>query len=467
MVLDELVELIAGADFDDLPDAAVQAAQAFILDSLAVGVAGRRNPHRDAVLGVALAWGRGEAAGVLGDSVRVPAPTAAFVNAYQMHCLEFDCVHEPAVVHAMTAVLAAILAECERAAAPVSGRRFIAAATLGVEVAALLGVAATAPLTFFRPATAGVFGAAAAVAVLRHYGAAGIRGCFGHALAQAAGTMQAHEEGKPTLPVQLGNAARAGLVAADLAGAGVPAPEDALEGPYGYFALFERSFDTAGLAEALGKVWRVTELSHKPYPSGRATHGGLEAALQLRGQGVTAKALKAMRLSAPPLIHQLVVRPPLADMNLNYARLCFPYVGATALLHGTVGLEHFTAEALADAEVLAVAQRFSASLNEVEDPAAFTPQTLTAELTDGSSLAVRIDKVLGSPAHPLSQDQLQAKVRACLGSVYADEGRADALMDAVAALPQTADAKALLGPITGRRAQTPAEVLQREGRAER
>ena len=466
-MLDDLVELIARTDFDELPDAAVQAAQTFILDTLAVGVAGRRNPYRDAVLGAVDAWGQGEVARVLGDSVLVPAPTAAFVNAYQMHCLEFDCVHEPAVVHAMTAVLAATLAECEQAAAPVSGRQFIAAATLGVEVAALLGMAATAPLTFFRPATAGVFGAAAAVAVLRNYEAAQIRSCFGHALCHAAGTMQAHEEGKPTLPVQLGNAARAGLLAADLAGAGVPAPEDALEGPYGYFALFERSFDIIGLADTLGKVWRVTELSHKPYPSGRATHGGVEAVLQLRSQGVTAKALKAMRLSAPPLIHQLVVRPPLADMNVNYARLCFPYVGATALLHGTVGLEHFTAEALQDAEVLAAAQRFSASVNEVADPAAFTPQTLTAELADGSALAVRIDQLPGSPNHPLSQEQRQAKVRTCLGSVYADEARADALLDAVAALPQTADAKALLGPITGGRAQTPAELLQREGRAER
>ena len=448
-MLDELVELIAGTRFDDLPDAAVQAAQTFILDTLAVGVAGRRNPYRDAVLGAGRAWGEGEAARILGDSVRVPATTAAFVNAYQMHCLEFDCVHEPAVVHAMTAVLAATLAESEQAAAPVSGQQFIVAATLGVEVAALLGMAATAPLTFFRPATAGVFGAAAAVAVLRNYGAPRIRSCFGHALCHAAGTMQAHEEGKPTLPVQLGNAARAGLVAADLAAAGVPAPEDALEGPYGYFALFERSFDAAGLAEALGKVWRVTELSHKPYPSGRATHGGVEAALQLRGQGVTAKALKAMKLSAPPLIHQLVVRPPLADMNVNYARLCFPYVGATALLHGTVGLEHFTDEALGDAAVLAAAQRFSAIVNEIQDPAAFTPQTLTAELADGASLSVCIDKVLGSPEHPLSEAQRLAKVRACLSSVYADEGRAEGLIKAVAALPQTANAKTLLAPVTG------------------
>ena len=261
--------------------------------------------------------------------------------------------------------------------------------------------------------------------------------------------MQAHEEGKPTLPVQLGNAARAGLVAADLAAAGVPAPEDALEGPYGYFALFERSFDLSGLADGLGAVWRVTELSHKPHPSGRATHGGVEAVLKLRSQGVSAGALQAMRLSAPPLIHQLVVRPPLAGMDAHYARLCFPYVGATALLRGAVGLEHFTAEALGDPEVLAAAQRFSASVNEVADPAAFTPQTLTAELADGSSLSVYIDQLLGSPNHPLTESQRLAKVYTCLNSVYADESRAAALIDAAAALPEAANANALLRPVTG------------------
>ena len=448
-MLDELVELIAGTGFDDLPDAAVQAAQTFILDTLAVGVAGRRNPYRDAVLGAALAWGQGETARVLGDSVRVPAPTAAFVNAYQMHCLEFDCVHEPAVVHAMTAVVGAALAECEQAAAPVDGKRLLAAVVLGVEVAAVLGLAAAAALTFFRPATAGVFGAAVAVAVLRRYAAAQIRVCFGHALAQAAGTMQAHEEGKATLPVQLANAARAGLVAADLAAAAVPAPEDALEGPYGYFALFERNFDTSGLAAALGTVWRVTELSHKPFPSGRATHGGVEAILKLRDQGVTAAALTALRWSAPPLIHQLVARPPLPDMDVNYARLCLPYVGATALLRGAVGLEHFSPEALRAPDVLAVAQRFRGSINEVSDPAAFTPQTFVAELADGTRKSLGIDHLLGSPAHPLSQAQRHAKVRACLGSVYGHDGRASALINAVAALPEAADANVLLGPVTG------------------
>lgn len=451
-MLNELTELAAETRFEDLPEAAVQAAQIFLLDCLAVAAAGRRSPHREAVAQAVRSWGAGEAARVLGDDLRLPAASAAFLNAYQMHCLEFDCVHEPAVVHAMTAVAGAALAECEQAA-PVDGRRFIAALILGVEVASVLGLAAAAPLSFFRPATAGVFGAAVAVGALRGFDAPRQRLCFGHALSHAAGTMQAHEEGKPTLPLQLANAARGGLVAADLAAAGMPAPAEALEGPYGYFSLFERRTDSRGLAEALGRPWRVAELSHKPFPSGRASHGGISALLQLRKEGLTPGNLLNAELAAPPLIHQLVVRPAKTNMDLNYARLCFPYLGALALTCGAVNLEHFEDRLLNDPDILKLARRFSASPNDASDPAAFTPQTLTARLRDGSRMFCQVDRLPGSPRLPLSERERCAKVQDCLAWVHLDAHRAADLIEAAAGLPDAADARCLLDPVAKDRAK--------------
>ncbi len=449
-LIERLTALAVDTTFGDLPPAAVDATQTFLLDSLAVGVAGRTGPWREEVLATALAWGAGGSARILGDALAVPPATAAFVNAWQMHCLEFDCVHEGAVAHVLSAVVPAALAQCDQSA--VDGQRLLLALAIGVEVAALLGVAANAPLRFFRPATVGAFGAAVAVGVLRGFDARAIGRCFGHALGQVAGTMQAHEEGKPTLPVQLGAAARAGLVAADLAQAGVPAPEDALEGRYGYLNLFEASADAQGVARQIGDPWRVTELSHKPYPSGRATHGGIEATLHLRAEGVTADNLRSIRLRAPPLIHQLVIRPAHAGMNANYARLCFPYVGAVALDCGHVGLEHFSEQALNQPTSLALAKRFTASVNDVADPAAFVPQALSAELIDGRNVTVRVDELLGSPAHPLTQAQQAAKVGTCLTAVFADASRAQRLMAAVGGLPQATDARTLLDPITDRAA---------------
>ncbi len=445
-LLDRLTQLAVETAFGDLPPAAVRATQTFLLDGLAVGVAGRTGPWRDETVRMALAWGRGGTARILGDALCVPPATAAFVNAYQMHCLEFDCVHEGAVAHVMTAVGAAALAECDRRT--VDGQRLLLALTIGVEVAANLGVAANAPLRFFRPATVGVFGAAAAVGALRGFDQAATRRCFGHALGQVAGTMQAHEEGKPTLPLQLAAAARAGIVAADLAQAEVPAPADALEGRYGYFPLFETHSDSKGVASQAGLSWRVTELSHKPYPSGRATHGGIEAVLRLRAQGVRSDNLLSMQLRAPPLIHQLVIRPAHQGMNANYARLCFPYVGAVALECGRVGIDDFSEQALSRPEPLALAKRFTATVSDASDPAAFAPQTLSAELRDGRRAEMRIDDLLGSPSRPLTPEQQQAKVRICLAAVFTDAARAERLMEAVRSLPQAGDARELLDPIT-------------------
>ena len=45
--------------------------------------------------------------------MRLPAAGAAFLNAWQMHNQEFDCLHEGAVVHAMASVLPAALAVAE------------------------------------------------------------------------------------------------------------------------------------------------------------------------------------------------------------------------------------------------------------------------------------------------------------------------------------------------------------------
>ena len=118
------------------------------------------------MLAAARGWGAGAEARVWGTAARLPAPQAALVNGFQVHCQEFDCLHEGAVVHALATLLPAALAHAERAGG-VSGRALIAAVAAGVDVSCRLGLAARQGLRFFRPATAGGFGAAAALASLR------------------------------------------------------------------------------------------------------------------------------------------------------------------------------------------------------------------------------------------------------------------------------------------------------------
>ena len=426
----------------DLPEETRSRARTFLHDSLAVGVAGRNAAHADAVLAMVQGWGAGEVAGVLGrPGLRLPAPSAAFVNAFQIHGQEYDCVHEPAVLHPMATVLAALLAELARGEA-VDGERFLTAIVAGVDVAVTLGLAAPDALKFFRPATAGIFGCVAAIASLRQMPREQALDAFGHALALVSGTMQAHLEGKPALPVQVANAARGSLVAIDLARGGMPGVTRPIDGPFGYFALLEVREALAPALERLGKGHRITEVSWKPFPTGRAGHGGIVAMQQLReGQGLSAANLEALEYHAPPLIHRLVGRPAHEGMEPGYARLCMQYLMAVTLLRGTVTLADFSREALDDAEVLALARRITVINDGNPDLAAFVPARAVARTTEGRELSQAVAAQLGSPEWPLTDQQHSAKALGCLEFAGLAETH-EALSQAVAALAQESDALA-------------------------
>ena len=404
-----------GLTWEAIPAPARQAARTFLHDSLCVGVAGRNAPHADDILRAAQGWGQGSDGGVLGrPGVRLPATQAAFVNAFQIHSQEFDCVHEPAVVHPLATILAALMAETERSG-PYAGREILTALTAGVDVAAGLGVAVTTPLKFFRPATAGIFGCVAAIARLRRLPREIALEAFGYALAFASGTMQAHTEGKPALPVQIANAARGAIAAIDVACAGLTAARQSIDGPFGYLPLFETGFDLAPVIASLGKTFRIAEVSWKPFPTGRAAHGAIVATQALiRDHGIALEDVESLTYRAPPLIKRLVGRPMIEVMTPAHARLCFPYLAGIVLTRGGVGLTDFTPESLNNPRLRAFAGRVTVEDNGNPDPAAFVPAVAIVRLKDGRELHAEVAAQFGSPAWPLSREQHMDKAQACL-----------------------------------------------------
>jgi 2-methylcitrate dehydratase PrpD len=263
------------------------------------------------------------------------------------------------------------------------------------------------------------------------------RDALGIYYGQCAGTMQAHVEASPQLAMQMGFAARSAVTAVELARRGMPGPRAPISGPFGYFALFDGEADPAPFDD-LGRVWRVCGLSHKPWPTGRATQGGIDGLQQLiAAHGIGADQVAAGRFLVPPLTHRLVGRPPQDAMPSDrmtaaYARLCLSYIGAVCLQHGTVGLDDFTAEALADPDTLALARRLSVIADSNPDPNALHPIRVELDLADARTFACDVSEVLGSPERPLTPEQARAKFDAC--------GAPAALWDAVMALETSANA---------------------------
>lgn len=401
--------------WDDMPAEAQQAARYMLHDSIAVGIAGRNAALADAAFSAAQGWsGSGGSAFILGrKGERFTAPHAAFVNGYQIHSQEFDCVHEPAVAHPMASVGAVLLAEATRA--PLSGKNFLAAMVAGVDIVASLGVAVQSPLKFFRPATAGIFGSIGALSRARQVSADVAANGFGYGLAFASGTMQAHVEGKPTLAVQVAGAARSAIEAFDLARAGFEGPRHSFDGPFGYLSLFEDKVDLEPVLADLGQRHRIAELSWKPFPTGRAAHGAIVALIDLmQKEGVTAQNLERFEYRAPPLIHRLVGRRPVEGMTVAYARLCFAWLAAVILKRGSIGLDDFQPSRLNDPEILTLAQRIHVIADDNPDYAAFVPALGVAVMADGRRLERAVAQQLGSPEWPLTEAQHLEKAQACL-----------------------------------------------------
>ena len=406
---------VLGLEFDDLPKETVNAAKKFIADTAGVGIAGYNAPLAKELRDTTAGWGSVSKNGatVLGTADKYPLASAAFINAFQIHCQEYDCVHETAVVHPMATILGAVFSQAS-VLNNVSGKDIITAVTAGVEIATRLGLCVSSPLKFFRPGTAGLFGATLAVARVRQFNPSQAVSALGIALAQCSGTMQAHIEGKPTLAFQIATAARGAITSCDFVAGGFDGPQMSLTGPFGYLTLFEDEFDLEFLTHNLGMSFNIVDVSHKPFPTGRAAHGGLDCLQRAIQKGLTAENLESLTLIAPPIIKRLVGRPFKQGAAVNYVRLCFPYLASRMLLDGEVGLDSFTSDKRSDQRLDALSKNISVLEDGTTDPANFSPQLLKAVLKNGETIEIHMAAMPASAERPLSSEEQYAKFEKCL-----------------------------------------------------
>ncbi|MEO9470057.1 MULTISPECIES: MmgE/PrpD family protein [Sphingomonadales] len=391
-----------------LPDPAIANVRRLFADTMAGGAAGAASDEAQAMLGAVRGWGAGDESRLLGLDESLPTPSAAWFNGFAIHCLEWDAVHEPAVVHAMSVVTAALLASADRLGG-CEEDAFLTALAVGVDIASGLGVSASGAMEFFRPATAGVIGAALAVARLESLSAEQFPDVMGLAYSQAAGTMQAHVEASIALPLQIANASRAAITAVDLVKAGMNGPHDVLEGPFGYYKLIEPG-DLTEYAATLGQRWLIDEVSIKPFPSGRASHGIIGALDDLlRDEAIDPSDVESVSVLAPPLIHRLVGRPYKQDMTPSYARLCLPFLVPLMLRDGIIDPRCFTAQEFANPDLVKLGQKVTVKIDDNPDQNALAPQQLVIRSAGEFQLSLTINDNLGSPTAPMSDAQTRSK----------------------------------------------------------
>ena len=414
----DLARHIASIGYDDLPELTRRQTTRFILDTLTVAAAGTRAFGMDAVVEALSEQGGAPEATVIGQPRMLPAASAALIHGGMIQAWGLDDVHDEAFLHINCVVLPAAMAIGERQRS--SGRDVLTAIALGVDLACRLSRAMTGGRGWYRGATCGVFGAAAAAAKLLGLDLAGIFRSLGVALSQAAGTSQAANDGGVTMSVQSGFAAQAGVQAALLAAKGVTGAREIFQGSYGLFPLYTKNdADVPALLAGLGETYLGDTLSFKFYPCCRGTHGAIEATLALCDeQRLAARDVESISVSIPPVLADLVSKHVELDERVVInAQFSVPYAVACALVRGSVKPEHFSPAAIGDPEVRKIAHCIKVEIKdaeELDDPRSVVPVDLEVHCTDGRILRSTTKTLKGTPSMPISESELLNKARECL-----------------------------------------------------
>lgn len=411
----EVAEAAVESSYDTLPPSVIAATKHFMLDSVAVAVAGSTAAGIQAGLDFARENGGTPQATLLVFGDRLPATAAAMINGTLCQARDFDAVYEPGVLLPYGPVIAAAFATGELVGA--SGPAVLHAIVLGADLTCRLGRALTKGLGWSRTATLGVFGSALASARLLDLSREQTVSALGLALSQSSGNIQTVIDGSLAKRYQAGFAAEAGVKSAMLARSGVTGPANVFEGRCGFFNLYESgSYLRELVTRDLGSDYEGTRASIKPFPCARELHGALAAALELRSEGLIPGDVRSVTIRLPPNAFALSGKPfRRSEASLAMAIGNASYGVAVALCKGAVTLDDYEEQALARGEVLDLIEL----IKVVEDTAiadgrALVPQSVTVEMRDGNTRTAVCERMPGGPENALSENQIRAKLIACL-----------------------------------------------------
>jgi 2-methylcitrate dehydratase PrpD len=401
-----LARFLAQSRWEDVPETVRHAARRTLLNCIGTALGGCREPAIEHALAVLRQFSGPAQAALIGRAERLDVLSAAFVNAAAANVFDFDDTHLQTVIHPSAPVVPAALALAERRHA--SGREMLHALVLGVEAECRVGNAVS-PWHYAHgwhiTSTCGVIGAAAAAGRLLGLDPPCMVAALGLGATQACGLLESL--GTMAKSISVGNAPRNGIVAALLAERGYAAAARTLDGAYGFIHVMGERPDAGAILRGLGVEWESARVAYKPYPCGIVLHPVIDALLALRAEhALEAANVGRVKVRAHPLLAQRTDRK--GPRSGCEAQVSLQHAVAVCLLHGAAGIREFTDAAAADPLALALGERV-----EIEDDPAMGVEaaSVTVHTADARMLRRDIEHALGSLGRPMSDAELEAKLR--------------------------------------------------------
>lgn len=417
MFTETLARFAIETRISDLPEPAMAAARDAVIDTIGVALAGSREPVGELAAQWVRELGARPQAACWGRDLATSPAEAAFANGIASHALDFDDTHPSVRGHPSATLIPSALAVGEVAGA--SGAEVLAACALGVEIAGKLG-RALGHSHYLRgwhsTCTVGTLAATAVACRLYGLDAGGLKRAWGLAASQMSGLVR--NFGTMTKPFHAGHAARCGVLSAWMARNGFTSNEEILDAKGGALDTYRGDHPGEPLSDlerALGRPWEILDpgLYVKRWPccySSHRTLGGLFNLMEqkgLQGEEVSEIAIGFL----PGGDTALVSRDPQTGLEGKFS---VEYSAAAALIDRGLKLETFT-DAMVQRgrvrELMGRVKRYAIADDKLYS--GISGYNDLAVRTARGNFEVRIDRVPGSPAWPMSEQDRSAKFMDC------------------------------------------------------
>ena len=449
-----VARFVLSTGVDAIPETVMALGKKSMLDGLGLALSGSVAESGHIVQKYLQGLGAGSGtATVIGTGMKAPARFAAFANGVGMHADDYDDTQLAVgrdrvyglLMHPTAPALPAALAIAEGHG--MTGKDLLLAYQLGMEVACKAAEAISPrhyQHGFHSTATCGTLASASVAGKLYGLELETLLVALAIAASQSAGLRE--NFGTMTKPFHAGRASESGVVAADLARLGWSASDKILESPRGFFQAHGGGYDLESIQGKLGNPWTFERpgVSIKPHPSGSLTHPGMTRMLELilnndiKPEEVERIDVGANHNMPNALIHH---RPK----NALQAKFSMEFCMAILMLERRAGLAEFTDEVVNRDDVQAMIAKVNFHVHPEAEAAGYDKMTTLIDIhrKDGKTISGRADFGKGSPANPMTYDEVARKFRECAESAGWPLEKADGVIETVRSIERLKDVRTL------------------------
>jgi 2-methylcitrate dehydratase PrpD len=341
------------------------------------------------------------------------SPSAAFLYGFAAHVLELDDGHRHGMIHLGASIVSAILDVAKKE--DLQSDDVLRGIVMGYEVAVRCARSIQPghkERGYHVSGTCGTIGSAMGIAFACGYNTEQMKSTLACAVSSAAGVLEIQEQASEMKPYNLGRAALAGEVAAQVGKLAMPGPDDILGGKRGFLAALTDTPKPELLTDFSNNDYAIMGIYQKVHAACRHCHPAIDATIDMRNDlnlqpdQIDRIEVHTYKLAVGSHDHTQI-------MGISSAKLSTPYAVALAIVKGSAGYADYNEANLEDDAIKMLTHKVS--VIEDENLTAQSPAVRGARVTiylkDENIYEAPCLYPKGEPEHPLTQEELEEKFR--------------------------------------------------------